>query len=51
MHQSQCLKIHEVKTDRAERKNKISTIIGEDFNTSLSATVRTTRQKSLRIQI
>ena len=45
MHQKQCLEIHEAKTDRAERKNRKSRIIVEDFNTSLSATVRTTRQK------
>ena len=46
MHQKQGLKIHKAKTDRTERKNRKSTIIVDDFNTSLAATVRTTRQNT-----
>ena len=46
MHQKQGLKIHKAKTDRTERKNRKSAIIVDDFNTSLAATVRTTRQNT-----
>ena len=46
MHQKQGLKIHKAKTDRTERKNRKSTITVGDFRTSLSATVRTTRQNT-----
>lgn len=46
MHQKQGLKIHKAKTDRTERKNRKSTITVDDFNTSLVATVRTTRQNT-----
>ena len=46
MHQKQGLKIHKAKTDRTERKNRKSTIIVDDFNTCLAATVRTTRQNT-----
>lgn len=46
MHQKQGLKIHKAKTDRTKRKNQKSTITVDDFHTSLSATVRTTRQNT-----
>lgn len=44
-HKQQCHKIHEIKTDSTKGEINNSQIIFGDFNTSLSTTGRTTRQK------
>lgn len=42
-------KMHDIKTDRYERSNRISTFIFWDFNTLLSIIIETSRQKPARM--